>query len=80
MSTDLDLRDEDYRRALAEPGPRPSDLAIPDLRLPAERAKLKADLAKLRGHPSDAEGNAFLDEALASAFDDQSSPSNSSSP
>jgi hypothetical protein len=54
-----------YRRRLREQGLRPIQIWVPDLRDPARRERLRRDVQSLRGHPSDAEGNAFLDAALA---------------
>lgn len=54
-----------YRRRLREQGLRPIQVWVPDMRDPARREQLRRDVQKLKGHPSDAEGNAFLDAALA---------------
>jgi hypothetical protein len=55
----------DYRARLRARGLRPIQLWAPDLRDPAQRERLRRDVKALRGHPSDEEGNAFLDAALA---------------
>ena len=54
-----------YRRRLRGRGLRPVQLWVADLRDPAVRARLAADAAIVRGHPSTAEGDAFVDAALA---------------
>lgn len=54
-----------YRRRLREQGLRPLQLWVPDLRDPAIREQLKEEARRLRSHPSSAEGEAFVDAALA---------------
>jgi hypothetical protein len=54
-----------YRKRLRARGLRPIQLWVPDLRDPAQREQLRRDVQILREHPSDADGNQFLDAALA---------------
>lgn len=53
-----------HRERLRAQGMRPIQVWVPDLRDPARAAQLRRDVAALARHPSDAEGNAFLDAAL----------------
>jgi hypothetical protein len=53
-----------HRARLRDQGLRPIQVWVPDLRNPARAAQLRRDVATLAGHPSDTEGNAFLDAAL----------------
>jgi hypothetical protein len=54
-----------YRRRLREQGLRPVQLWVPDLRDPEIREQLKEEARRLRNHPSTAEGEMFVDAALA---------------
>lgn len=54
-----------YRRRLRARGLRPIQVWVPDMRDPARREQLRRDLEILKNHPSNADGNAFLDAALA---------------
>jgi hypothetical protein len=54
-----------YRQRLRAKGLRPIQLWVPDLRDPQVRALLEEEARRVRGHPSAAEGEAFVDAALA---------------
>ena len=58
-----------YRRRLRAQGLRPIQLWVPDLRDPKRLEQLRADVRALRDHPSSADGNVFLDAALAEIED-----------
>jgi hypothetical protein len=53
------------RRRLRERAWGQSRLGFPDLRDPDIRSLLKEEGRRVRGHPSSAEGEAFVDAALA---------------
>lgn len=65
MAESTARRMADYRRRLRGRGLRPVQLWVADLRDPAVKARLAADAAIVRGHASTAEGDAFVDAALA---------------
>ena len=46
-------------------GLRPVQVWVQELRDPAVRDQLRADAALVRGHPSTAEGDAFVNAAMA---------------
>jgi hypothetical protein len=55
----------DYRQRMRERGLRQVQFWVPDLRDPEAREKLREEVRKLRTHPSTADGNMFLEAALA---------------
>jgi hypothetical protein len=65
MASNAREKASSYRRRLREQGLRPVQIWVPDLRDPAQREQLRRDVQILKGHPSDADGNQFLDAALA---------------
>jgi Antitoxin MazE-like len=54
-----------YRNRKREQGLRPVQIWVPDVRDPAFRERVRADVRALKKHPSSADANAFLDAALA---------------
>lgn len=65
MASDSAEKMRRYRRRLRERGLRPVQVWLPDLNDPEQLERLRADARKLRGHPSEAEIEGFLDNALA---------------
>jgi Protein of unknown function (DUF3018) len=55
----------DYRQRMRERGLRQVQYWVPDLRDPEAREKLREEVRKLRTHPSTADGDMFLEAALA---------------
>jgi hypothetical protein len=58
-----------YRDRLRARGLRPVQLWVADLRDDHVREQLRRDAALVRGHASTAEGDAFVDAALADLAD-----------
>jgi hypothetical protein len=58
-----------YRGRLRARRLRPIQVWVPDLRDAEVRDRLRRDAALVRGHPSTAEGDAFVDAALADLAD-----------
>jgi len=58
-----------YRDRLRARGLRPVQVWVADLRDAAVRERLRQDAALVRGHASTAEGDAFVDAALADLAD-----------
>jgi hypothetical protein len=55
----------DYRQRMRQRGLRQVQFWVPDLRNPEVQEELRAEIRKLRKHPSSADGDMFLDAALA---------------
>jgi hypothetical protein len=55
----------DYRQRMRQRGLRQVQFWVPDLRDPQVQEELKEEVRKLRHHPSTADGDMFLDAALA---------------
>ncbi|MGH6904038.1 MAG: antitoxin MazE-like protein [Geminicoccaceae bacterium] len=55
----------DYRQRMRQRGLRQVQFWVPDLRDPQVQAELRKEIRKLRNHPSTADGDMFLDAALA---------------
>lgn len=55
----------DYRRRMREKGYRQITLWVPDLRNPKVVEEIRREVRALKKHPSDAEGTAFAEAALA---------------
>jgi hypothetical protein len=55
----------DYRQRMRKRGLRQVQFWVPDLRDPQAQEDLKEEIDKLRHHPSTADGDTFLDAALA---------------
>lgn len=56
---------QSYRQRLRARGLRPVQVWVPDLGDPVVRARLAADVGVVRDHPSTAEGDTFVEAALA---------------
>lgn len=54
-----------HRRRLRAHGLRPVRVWVPDLGDPVVRSRLAVDVRVVRDHPSTAEGDAFVEAALA---------------
>ena len=65
VAGDAKQRVSAYRKRLREQGLRPVQLWVPDLGDPTVRELLKEEARQLRDDPSTAEGEAFVDAALA---------------
>jgi hypothetical protein len=53
-----------YRARLRAQGLRPIQAWVPDLRQNGPLRQLRADIARVRGHASERDGDGFLDAAL----------------
>jgi hypothetical protein len=70
MASNANAKVSAYRRRLRDQGLRPVQLWVPDLRDPEIRRQLEEEARRVRGHPSSAEGEAFVDAALADLADE----------
>jgi hypothetical protein len=55
----------DYRQRMRERGLRQVQFWVPDVTAPQVQEELREEIRKLRAHPSTADGDMFLDAALA---------------
>jgi Protein of unknown function (DUF3018) len=59
------LKMSNYRQRMRKRGLRQVQFWVPDLRDPQVQEELREEIRKLRDHPSTADGDRFLEAALA---------------